>query len=74
MIGLFCFCHVGHLTNRWSQPLAGSNRQFKLEKRRQLFIRLHDETLSVAAMRVSNPLFARWNQRLTHSPNSKQSS
>jgi hypothetical protein len=30
------------------------------EKRRQLFIRTHNETLS----------FARWNQSLTHSPSS----
>jgi hypothetical protein len=27
----------------------------QFHKRRQLFIRTHDETLSVAAMRVSNP-------------------
>jgi hypothetical protein len=32
----------------------GANRRLKLQKRRQLFIRTHDETLSVAAMRVSN--------------------
>jgi hypothetical protein len=32
-----------------------SNRRFKFEKRRQLFIRAHNETLSVVAMRVSNP-------------------
>jgi hypothetical protein len=31
------------------------NRQFKFEKRRQLFIRVHNETLSVAPMRVRNP-------------------
>jgi hypothetical protein len=30
------------------------NRRFKLDKRRLLFIRMHNETLSVA-MRVSNP-------------------
>jgi hypothetical protein len=28
---------------------------FKFKKRRQLFIRVHKETLSVVAMRVSNP-------------------
>jgi hypothetical protein len=28
------------------------NRRFKFHKRRQLFIRTHNETLSVAAMRV----------------------
>jgi hypothetical protein len=31
------------------------NRRFKFEKRRQLFIGMHNETLSVSAMRVSNP-------------------
>jgi hypothetical protein len=28
---------------------------FEFQKRRQLFIRSHKETLSIAAMRVSNP-------------------
>jgi hypothetical protein len=32
-----------------------SYRRFKLNKRGQLLIRLHNETLSVAAMRVCNP-------------------
>jgi hypothetical protein len=36
-----------------SRP-AGSNRRFKFHKRSQLFIRADNETLSVAAMRVSN--------------------
>jgi hypothetical protein len=31
------------------------NRQFKLHKSRQLFIRVHNETLSVIAVCVSNP-------------------
>jgi hypothetical protein len=31
------------------------NRCFKFQKRRQLLIRSHNETLSVAAMRVNNP-------------------
>ena len=31
------------------------NRPFQFQKRRQLFIRAHNETLSIAAMRVSNP-------------------
>jgi hypothetical protein len=35
--------------------MRGSDRRFKFNKRRQLFIRTHNETLSVAAMRVSNP-------------------
>ena len=34
---------------------ASTNRRFKLDKRRQLFLRSHDETLSIATMRVSNP-------------------
>jgi hypothetical protein len=29
---------------------AGANRRFKFQKRSQLFIRMHDETLSVVAM------------------------
>jgi hypothetical protein len=33
----------------------GSNRQFQFNKRGQLFIRVHNETLSVIAMGVSNP-------------------
>jgi hypothetical protein len=33
---------------------ASANRQFKFHKRRQ-FIRTHNETLSVVAMRVHNP-------------------
>jgi hypothetical protein len=32
-----------------------ANHRFKFEKRAELFIRTHNETLSVAAMRVSNP-------------------
>jgi hypothetical protein len=35
---------------RW----PGANRRFEFDKRSQLFIRVHNETLSVAAMRVSN--------------------
>jgi len=31
------------------------NRRFELHKRGQLFIRTHNETLSIAAMRVNNP-------------------
>jgi hypothetical protein len=34
---------------------AGSNRRFKFEKSPQLFIRPHNETFSVAAMRINNP-------------------
>jgi hypothetical protein len=35
--------------------LGATGRQFQFQKRRQLFIRVHNETLSVVAMRVSNP-------------------
>ncbi len=46
---------------------------FKFHKRRQLFIRSHNETLSVATMCVCNPdCFARENRRLRLSPNSNQ--
>jgi hypothetical protein len=34
---------------------ASADRRFKFRKRRQLFIRVHDETLSVAPMRVNDP-------------------
>jgi hypothetical protein len=37
------------------QNFADTNRPFEFEKRGQLFIRMHNETLSVAAMRVHNP-------------------
>ncbi len=33
----------------------GPNRRFEINKRRQLFIHAHNETLPVAAMRVCNP-------------------
>jgi hypothetical protein len=32
-----------------------ANRRFEFQKRRQYFIRTHNETFSVAAMRVHNP-------------------
>jgi hypothetical protein len=34
---------------------AAPNHRFQLHKRGQLLMRVHDETLSVAAMCVSNP-------------------
>jgi hypothetical protein len=34
---------------------ASPSRRFEFHKRSQLFIRVRNETLSVAAMRVSNP-------------------
>jgi hypothetical protein len=33
----------------------GSDRRFEFQKRRQYFIGVHNEPLSVAAMRVNNP-------------------
>jgi hypothetical protein len=36
------------------QKCAATNRRFQFQKRRQLFIRPHNETLPVVAMRVSN--------------------
>jgi hypothetical protein len=37
------------------QCLYAVDRRFKLDKRSQFFISAHNETLSVTAMRVSNP-------------------
>jgi hypothetical protein len=47
--------HVhGDVARAFVQKAATPNRRFEFQKRRQLFIRLHDQTLPVAAMRVSN--------------------
>jgi hypothetical protein len=35
--------------------LNDSNRRFDFQNSRQLFVRVHDEPLSVVAMRVRNP-------------------
>jgi hypothetical protein len=35
--------------------IPSPDRRFKLDKRRLLFIRMHDETLPVIAMRICNP-------------------
>jgi len=43
-----------HLLVKIKSPQARS-RRFQLQKCSQLFIRTHNETLSAAAMRVSNP-------------------
>jgi hypothetical protein len=37
-----------------SSSTASARRRFKFHKRSQLFIRMHNKTVSVAAMRVSN--------------------
>jgi hypothetical protein len=48
-----------------------SNHRFEFHKSRQLFIRTHNETRAVAAMRrQQSRLFSRWNPSLTHKPNS----
>ncbi|PYK62643.1 MAG: hypothetical protein DME50_18955 [Verrucomicrobia bacterium] len=44
-----------NLVRSSGQFAATPDRRFKLDKRSQLFIRTHNEMLSVAAMRVSNP-------------------
>ena len=44
-----------NLANLSNQFAASANRRFKFHKRSQLFIRTHNETLSVVAMRVCNP-------------------
>jgi hypothetical protein len=50
-----------------------TNRPFQFQKRSQLFIRTHNETLSVVAMCApQSRSFARWNQWLRRSPNSSQ--
>jgi hypothetical protein len=43
------------MLNPKGTPEAKSSRRFQLQKRSQLFIRAHNETLSVAPMRVCNP-------------------
>jgi hypothetical protein len=48
-------------------------RPLQFHERSQHFIRVHNETLSVTAMRVNNPdRSPRWNQSLKHSPNSNR--
>jgi hypothetical protein len=44
------------IANPFSERLApaSANHRFKFQKRSQLFIRTHNETLSVVAVRVSN--------------------
>jgi hypothetical protein len=37
-----------------SQFAASADRHFKFHKRRELFIRVHNETLSIVAMHVSD--------------------
>jgi hypothetical protein len=44
-----------HLARLSSQFAASANLQFEFHKRSELFIGTHDETLSIIAIRVSNP-------------------
>jgi hypothetical protein len=44
-----------HLANLSNQLAGSAGRWFKFHKRSQQFIRVHNETLSVVAMCVSNP-------------------
>jgi hypothetical protein len=47
------------------QFAASANRHFEFQKRGQLLIGTHNETLFAAAMRVSNPDYsAHWNPTL----------
>jgi hypothetical protein len=39
---------------RQENPTASADYGFKFHRRRQLFIRVHNETLSIIAMRVGN--------------------
>ena len=45
------------LVNPSRQFSASANRTFEFHKRSQLFIRSHNETLSIVTVRVSNPRF-----------------
>jgi hypothetical protein len=51
----FCIPFTKNLASLASQFDADTNRQFQFQQRNQLFIPAHNETPSVAAMRVSNP-------------------
>ena len=44
-----------NLANLSKQFAVSADRRFEFQKRRQLFIRSHNETLSVVAMRIGNP-------------------
>jgi hypothetical protein len=54
-MGVFAFGQFGrNLANRSNQFAATVNHRFEFQKHGQLFIRMHDETLSIAAGRVNN--------------------
>ena len=48
-------CRVAGAMIRSDLRTVDANRRFEFHKRSQLFIRSYNETLSVGAMRVSNP-------------------
>jgi hypothetical protein len=55
-MGVFAFGEFGrNLASLSRQFAASANRRFKFNKRRQLFLRTHNETLTVVAMCVCNP-------------------
>jgi hypothetical protein len=51
-------------------PGGGANRHFQLQKRSQLFIRTHNETLPVVAVRVRETLDGQKRQRSARIPGS----
>ncbi len=52
----FCACAVSLDSALVRETGRFSNRRFQLDKRSQFFIRVHNETLSVTAMRVGNEM------------------
>jgi hypothetical protein len=55
-MGVLIFGEFGrNLASLSRQFTASADRRFEFLKRSQLFIRTHNETLSVTAMRVNNP-------------------
>ena len=68
-------CPDGQLNRMPFEMLRSVNfwwkkKPFELQKRSQLFLRMHKVTLSVVAMRQRSRLFAPPNQSLIRSPNS----
>jgi hypothetical protein len=60
-----------NLANLSKQIAASTDRGFEFQKCRQLFIRVHNETLPVRRdVRLQSRLFALWNQSLRPSPSS----
>jgi hypothetical protein len=58
--GFVCWVRVGKWWKKevWptcSRRLPSANRRFKFDERSQLLTRVHDEVLTVVAVRISNP-------------------